>query len=243
MNASRNIRGKCLAPLALSAIVGALIVVGGAAEARITNLQINSVQSPAFGGASFGSVGQYETLTGRATGEVDPNDPLNAIITDIELAPRNSRGMVEYSMDVVITKPIDMSRGNGTVLYDVPNRGNIRSPEMNVGGSASNIGDGWLERQGYTLVDSGWEGDLTTGLRITLPVARNPDGSEITGRVRSEYILDAPASTQDVTAPPAYESISTSNAGATLTRRVHQFDAKELIPNSDWAFADCTATP
>jgi len=216
----------------------ALLGIGKPAEARITQIVISTKTSPAFGGASFGSVGQYETLTGVAFGEVDPNDPLNAVITDIQLAPRNARGMVEYSMDFSITKPVDLSRGNGTILYDVPNRGNIRSPELNVGGNATNIGDGFLERQGYTLVDSGWEGDLTTGLRITLPVPKNPDGSEIQGRVRSEYTLNAPESTQDVTAPPAYESVSTSNAGATLTKRVHQFDSKEIIPNSDWAFAD-----
>ena len=142
---------------------------------------------------SFGTVGQYETIVGRATGEVDPSDPLNAIITDVQFAPRNTNGRVEYSMDVVITKPVDMSKGNGTILHDVPNRGAIRSPEMNIGGDANNVGDGFLESQGFTLVDNGWEGDINTGLRITLPVARNPDGSDITGGVRSEYILTSPS--------------------------------------------------
>jgi hypothetical protein len=176
----------------------------------------------------------------KCIGEVDPRDARNAIITDVEFAPRNARGMVEYSTDVVITKPIDMSKGNRTVLYDVPNRGRIRSPELNVGGSATAIGDGFLESEGYTLVDSGWEGDLTSGLRIILPIAKNRNGTEITGRVRSEYILDEPTSTQDVTAPPAYEAVRLSNADATMTRRVHQDDRKEIIPNSRWSFADCS---
>ena len=114
-------------------IVAALVGIGQSADARITQVQITS-QTPAFGGMSFGTVGPYETLIGRASGEVDPNDPLNAVITDVQLAPRNSRGMVEYSMDVVITKPVDLSKGNGTILHDVPNRGAIRSPEMNIGG-------------------------------------------------------------------------------------------------------------
>ena len=227
----------------LSLLAVALLGIGHLAEARITKIVIETRISPAFGGASFGNVGQYEQLIGVAYGEVDPKDPLNAVIADIELAPRNSRGMVEYSMDFSITKPIDMSRGNGTLLYDVPNRGNIRSPELNIGGNATNVGDGFLEREGYTLVDNGWEGDLTTGLRITLPVAKHRDGREVRGRVRSEYILDAPASTQDVTAPPAYEAISTDNSKATLTRRVHQNDPRELIPNMQWAFADCTSAP
>src|SRR6202035_4407146 len=73
--------------------------------------------------------------------------------------------------------------------------------------------------------------------------AKNPDGSVISGRVRSEYILTSPASTQDLTRPPAYEAVSTSNADATLTRRVHQHDPKEAIPNSEFAFADCGVTP
>ena len=146
-------------------------------------------------------------------------------------------------MDFAITKPLDMSRGNKTLLYDVPNRGNIRSPELNVGGNATNLGDGFLQREGYTLVDSGWEGDLTTGLRINLPIAKHRDGREIRGRVRAEYILGSPATTQDVTEPPAYEAISTDNSRATLTRRVHQNDPRELIPNSQWAFADCTSVP
>lgn len=107
-------------------IAAALVGVGHPADARITQLQITS-QTPAFSGMSFGAVGPYETIIGRASGEVDPNDPLNAVITDVQLAPRNSRGMVEYSMDVVITKPVDLSKGNGTILHDVPNRGAIRS--------------------------------------------------------------------------------------------------------------------
>src|SRR5438034_297842 len=222
----------------------ALAGVGGPADARITQIQIN-YRALAFGGASFGAVGQYETLRGVAFGEVDPNDPLNEVITDIKLAPRNARGLVEYNMDFWINKPVDMTKANGTLLHDVPNRGNVRSLELNVGGAAdSNAGDGLLQRQGHTISDNGWEGDLSTGLQIRLPIARNRDGSEITNRIRTEYILNgAPASTQDLSTPPAYESASTSNAGATLTRRVHQDDVREPISNSDWAFADCSATP
>jgi hypothetical protein len=226
----------CLLPIALAGI-------GEPAEARITQIQINS-RAVAFGGASFGTVGQYETLRGVAYGEVDPNDSLNEVITDIKLAPRNARGMVEYNMDFWINKPVDMTLANGTLLHDVPNRGNVRSLEINVGGAADiNAGDGFLQRQGYTMADNGWQGDVSTGLQIRLPVARNKNGSEITGRVRAEYIVNASTSTQDVTTPPAYEAVSTGNAGATLTRRVHQDDPRESIANSDWAFADCSVTP
>ena len=227
-----------------SVLAAALAWIGEPVEARITKIQINS-RALAFGGASFGTVGQYETLRGVAFGELDPDDPLNEVITDLKLAPRNARGMVEYNMDFWINKPVDMTRANGTLLHDVPNRGRVRSLELNVGGAGdSNAGDGLLQRQGYVLSDNGWQGDVSTGLQIRLPVPRNKDGSEVTGRVRAEYILDAaPASTLDVTTPPAYEAVSTSNAGATLTRRVRQDDPKELIPASDWAFADCSTVP
>jgi hypothetical protein len=159
----------------------ALACVGQPAEARITSIQINS-RTIAYGGASFGDVGQYETLRGVAFGEVNPNDPLNDVITDIKRAPRNARGMVEYNMDFWISKPVDMTRANGTLLHDVPNRGRVRSLELNVGGAGDNTaGDGFLQRQGYTLADNGWQGDVSTGLQIRLPVARNANGNEITG--------------------------------------------------------------
>src|SRR6516162_8311345 len=212
------------------------------ADARITGITITAQTSPAFSSQSFGNAGQYEQLDGTATGEIDPHDPLNTVIQDIELAPRNSRGMVEYSMDFSILKPIDTSRGNRTILYDVVNRGNKSSPALNIGGSATDAGDGFLESEGYALVWSGWEGDITTGIRINLPIATNKDGSQIADFVRAEYILNTNAASMvDVTAPPAYSAVSTNNAGATLTRRVHQDDAKEVIDNSQWAFADCSS--
>src|SRR5947208_6883142 len=80
--------------------------VAGAANARITSVQITSTTS-AFNGASFGNVGKYENVVGVAHGEIDADDPLNAVITDVEFAPRNARGAVEYSMDFSIFKPVD----------------------------------------------------------------------------------------------------------------------------------------
>lgn len=115
-----------------------LIWAAAPADARITGLIITTATAPAFAGQSFGQVGQYEQLDGTAFGEIDPHDPLDTVIQDIELAPRNSRGMVEYSMDFSILKPIDTSRGNRTILYDVVNRGNKSSPSLNIGGSATN---------------------------------------------------------------------------------------------------------
>jgi hypothetical protein len=88
----------------------------------ITKIIIDSGQSPVFGGVSFGDAGRYEKLVGRAFGELDP--ALDAVITDIGLAPRNARGKVEYTTDFYILKPVDAMRGNQVLLFDVTNRGN-----------------------------------------------------------------------------------------------------------------------
>ena len=103
---------------------GAFACVASPSGAHITQLQVVRLESPTFGGMTFGSVGAYEKITARAFGEVDPKLPGNALITDLQFAPVNVRGMVEYSMDVVIVKPIDPSKGSGKIFYDVVNRGN-----------------------------------------------------------------------------------------------------------------------
>jgi hypothetical protein len=149
---------------AVCTLVVATLAVPAAwpAQAKITQLILKPTASPVLGGTSFGQVGQYEQLDGTAYGEVDPNDPANAVIQDIARAPRNARGMVSYSMDVSILKPINESNGNHVLLYDVVNRGNKVVPgTFNVGGTTSNpAGDGFLQKQGYSIVWSGWQGDL-----------------------------------------------------------------------------------
>src|SRR5688572_18766822 len=92
------------------------------AAAKVTRIVIEKKTSPAFDGASYGSIGQYETLVGKAYGELDPNDRRNAIITDIRLAPKNARGMVEYMTTFQIVKPVDMSKASRFMWQDVPNR-------------------------------------------------------------------------------------------------------------------------
>ena len=99
-------------PTAHWLLLGALtstsfIGMGASAEARIVRIEITSRETPTFEGRAFGEVGPYEKLRGKAYGELDPVDPRNAVIADIQLAPRNANGKVEYSMDIFILKPID----------------------------------------------------------------------------------------------------------------------------------------
>src|SRR5919108_6517880 len=185
-----------LAALAIVLILAAAHM----AEGAITHLEITRVE-PAFSGAAFGRVGTYEHVIGRAHGEVDPTQPANAIIQDIALAPRNARGRVEYSTDIEILKPTDMARGNGVLVFDVVNRGNkgglgsYNAGEVGPGNRLLKPGDGFMMRQGYTLVWFGWQADVLPGnnrLTLRVPVARNADGTSITGVVRSEIVVPAP---------------------------------------------------
>ncbi len=247
-----------------------LAATAPAAHARITRIVIDRVESPTFGGASFGAVGQFEKLVGTVYGEVNPKDPHNSIIQDIELAPRNAHGMVEYSADVYIIKPIDMSKGNGMIFYNQHNRGNkggLNTFNLNtVGGNEpantpAGAGDGFLQNMGYTLVWSGWQPDVLPGggrLTAVVPVARNKDGSDITGIVRSEIKLGPGATTAATTlnlssshftglTHASYEPVSQDNKTPladgflpTLTQRKHRDDPRVPIPNTDWSFSGCS---
>ncbi|MGD0965307.1 MAG: alpha/beta hydrolase domain-containing protein [Candidatus Acidiferrales bacterium] len=181
----------------------------------------------------------YEKLTGHAYGELDPQLPLNAIITDLELAPRNARGMVEYVATFTIIKPTDMAKASGLLLYLVPNRGRIR---LTAGQFLADA-----RKQSHVLVTSGWQADIepADGFEtLRVPVAKNPDGSSITGRVLARFSdMPADATTLPIvrggvagTADPA--SLDTSHA--TLTRRASE--SGEVVPlrGTDWAFADCS---
>ena len=101
---------------------------------------------------SFGGAGQYETYSGTIQGEVDPSDRRNAIIQDLQLAPRNARGMVEYTATFFLTKPIDMSKSSGVLFQEVPNRGG----RIDIGGRATGdvgLSSGWPDREalGFAL--------------------------------------------------------------------------------------------
>jgi hypothetical protein len=228
-------------------------------HARITRIVINRTESPTLGGASFGSVGQFEKLVGTAYGEVDPHHPLNAIIQDIELAPQNARGMVEYSTDIHIIKPIDMTKGNRTLLYSVVNRGNGGIP-FNIGVLGGNdptaAGDGFLQERGVTLVKSGWQPDVLPGnarMTMSVPIARNPDGTPITGLVRSEFMVSAPTNTLNLSSGrftglthASYPTVSNDNTTPlpdgflpTLTVRSDEPDPRIAVSNSLWAFGSC----
>src|SRR5262245_36465867 len=184
------------------------------AEARVTRIEITATESPTFGGFSWPGVGQYEKLVGKAFGEVNPHDRQNRDIVDIEFAPRNARGKVEYSFNFYILKPIDLKKGAGKMMYEPPNRGGKTWTALGrVTGGGDDPGsitapavlaNAFLMPRGFTLVWSGWEdlGTLDTlNASANFPVARfAPTPSNPTGTITG----------------PSYEYIVVGNATASV---------------------------
>ena len=207
-------------------------------------------REPFADGQAFGEVGPYERLSGRVDFAIDPDAPAFNAITDLEFAPRNADGLVEYSTDLYILKPLDLARGNRRILYDVNNRGNARALQFyndavhdNAPSAPEHAGNGFLMRRGYTVVWSGWQGDISPGggrLTMRLPVASHDD-QPVTGDVRTEFMVEEPG----VTALPlsgnpytdSYEAATSDTANCALTMREYERDARIPIPPGEWQFA------
>ena len=250
----KTILGMCARLLRLSfTLAAATIVAASVADARIVRLEILTVESPTFGGMSFGTVGTYEKILARAYGEVDPSDRRNALITDINLAPRNANGMVEYSTDVHIIKPVDMSKGSGRMFYEVVNRGNKDLDAFNRAGgnnptTAADAGTGLLMRLGYAMVWSGWEdeGLVPPGNNralARLPIARNADGSSVVEDTITEVIFDNPTGMNFTL---TYRAANLDQSQAKMLVHNHtQFVGGPLVdrvevPRSVWSYVNDT---
>jgi hypothetical protein len=236
-------------PLALLCTV---LLVCAPARARVTRIVVDETLSPAFCKGevcrSYGAGGQYEQLAGRAWGELDPNDPLNSLITDIQLV-KEPDGKARYVATWVITRPIDRSKASGMMWHEVPNRGRpvLLPPDE-------------LEHGDIGLVTA-WQGDnassragLGTAVRETmsaagnhwvqLPVVKHPDGSAVTGQVFARIINQSGAGAQPLivqTNPVPYlpESLDTSKA-TLVSREGETSDGKvrgeTRIASADWKF-------
>ncbi|MEO5697967.1 MAG: alpha/beta hydrolase domain-containing protein [Burkholderiaceae bacterium] len=249
---------------AVALLAGAL---AGTADARLVRLDITAREVVA-GGMAFGDTGAYEKLTGTAHFEVDPRDEANRQVFDLEKAPRNRRGRVEFSADAVILKPIDMKKGNRGLFFEVNNRGNkIALPMFNDTPPGSNnnnpsapadFGNGFLMRQGYVVAWVGWGADIAPGnsrLTVNFPVAAQ-HGQPITERIVTEYsdrnFGGATPFSLPLSGGPnfkSYESVSTDAVVAEAELRRRPSDSPrppsaaippgELVPASEWSFADC----
>jgi hypothetical protein len=207
-------------------------------------------REPFANGQEFPVTGAYEKLVGKIYGEVDPKHRLNKIIVNLGKAPRNRRGRVEYSGDFCILKPVDMGRGNGKIFFDAPNRGGKRivaflndAPQSNDPSSIEDTGNGFLMRQGYTIVWCGWQGDLMplpNWLALKVRVATN-GGKPIVSKVRTEIVVDERGvKSQPLSADErvmSYPAASRDKILALLTVREKSYGPRIPVPFSEWEFA------
>lgn len=221
-----------LVPLVTVVVLG-LGLVPASAEIR----KLTYERQPYDGGKAFGAVGPYELITGRLYGDVDPVDSHNREIVDLDKAPRNASGRVEYEADFILLRPVDASKANGALLHTVPNRGRVGFP------SAFHF------EQGFTMSWVAWQGDILPGdgrVLMRVPVATE-NGAPITGRVRTEHIVEETGVTSiSLGSGPytgnshdGYEAVSTNTSGARLTMREYQWQERTPVSLDAWMFAEC----
>ena len=249
--------------IALAVLTSAL--AAPSSHARVTRFVVEE-RIPFAPGTEWGTAGTYERLKGTATMEVDPADPLNAVIVNLDRAPRNARGKVEFSAPFFILKPTEMKRGNGKLWYGVNNRSNcielgfrtfpFRGTTCNVA-TAQDVGaDHPILQQGFAFVDAGWHADALpdpTGARLVpkFPIATQADGSPIVGPMRLEHVPVSDSFTRSLVTENGssslvaerrwkpYEPVTTNSGDATLTVR-DRYDAPRIpIPSNAWAFGSC----
>ena len=224
----------------VAAAVG-LISLCATAHAEVIRFEITDRQ-PFAEGKAFGEVGAYQRISGRVDFAVDPADPANRRIVDLPLAPRDELGRVTFSSDLFILAPRDLSKGNGAVFYDVNNRGNkLANRFFNDGpggNDPSDAGNGFLLRQGYTVVWSGWDGELLAGdnrLRLHAPIATDA-GRPLTGLVRYEISTDKDTQQSPINRGNhgAYRPTVRGLETATLTWRLRAADPRVPIPREQF---------
>ena len=238
----------------------------GPVTSGITRITIGD-RHPAFGGRSFGSPGAYEFVSGTAYGVLDPKAPLNAAVVDLKYAPVNARGLVEYSMEFTILKPVDPSKGNGRLIYDVMNRGHEKAlwtlnlskldPNCVTSLSAaepqclgtepadvSEPGTAFIMKRGYTVVWSGWQAEHSAGmasrpglLKANFPIAMQ-NGKPITGLSREEF-SSVPRG-PSFTELLSYPEATLDQSAASLTVRELVDDPRQPLPSASWSYIDAT---
>jgi len=215
-------------------------------HARVTKIVIDEVKPMPI--EQSGAMAT-EQVAGRAYGELDPTLPANRIINDIALV-RDADGKVRYVATFVLTKPVDTSKASGLMWHEVPNRG-LRRPNVPA------------ERAfGDMDLTSAWQGDNAgaTSVRATaevdkphwlkLPVARNADGSPVSGKVFGRIVNRSGPQSQPLivqTNPVPYKPVSLDTRESRLVSRTAESTRGEVIgeveiPASDWAWARCDAT-
>jgi hypothetical protein len=214
------------------------------ARAEVTKVTIAS-RAVVANGQPFGSVGPYEKLAGTIEFALDPANPHNKPIADLGTAARGNDGRVHFSADLYVLQPLDTARGNGTLLFEIANRGRkgilgrfnraAGSPDPTAPGD---FGDGFLMKDGYTVVWVGWQFDVEPPLlRVAAPAAH------VTGRVRFSFIPDEKRTAITPADLPNYPPATANDPTATLTVRDRNWDKPTVVPRAMWRFAEASGRP
>jgi hypothetical protein len=200
-------------------------------------------RGPYAGGISFGATGPYEVLQGAVRFGFDPHHPANAPITDIGLAPRNGRGLVEATADYRIFRPAGPGKGRRRLLVDVVNRGNsvafgsFNSSARGAGSGRGDPGNGFLMRHGFTVLQCGWQFDVAPGqgLRLHVPDAQGP----LTGKIVFTFQPNKLDRTQELFPGIHLRSLPNDleSREAVLTVREYEDDPAQVVPRDRWRFA------
>jgi Alpha/beta hydrolase domain len=215
----------------------------------IVEIKVDAVE-PFAEGQGFGEAGSYMRIKGVAKGELDPAAPENEGIVDLDKAPRNARGMVEYETDFFILRPAEPRRASGVLVYDVTNRGRkvILGRLDEAGGNADtndpksvqDVGMGFTLGRGYSLVWSGWDSGApraNNGMTARLPQALEI-GQPMVRRIRDEFHIGTRAPGKGDVVRLNYPAVSSDSRKARLTVRDRESDARTEIPADAWEFID-----
>jgi alpha/beta hydrolase family protein len=208
----------------------------------VTALEIKTC-SPFAQGTAFSDVGPYEQLDGTVYFAVDPYHPSNAGITDLPRAPRDAQGLVHCAADFRLLKPVALHYGNQRLLLDIVNRGNPTVlTNFNSAVGRQEPGNGFLMRQGYTVLWCGWQDDVPTTaelIRIHVPEAIEADGKSIAGEIAVTFQPDARMQVQILSdrmhRPHPARDLNDPNA--VLTVQDHEDAPPLTIPRQQWSFA------
>jgi hypothetical protein len=211
------------------------VLGSGPAFAEVAKVTI-ATRTPVADGQAFGTTGGYEKLVGTIEFALDPANPQNKAIADLQHAARSADGKVHFTADLFVLQPLDSARGNGTLLFEISNRGSKgmlgrfnRAPGSADPTTAAQMGDGFLMREGYTLVWVGWQFDAA-GLHVEAPPVNVP------GRPRLSFIVNDRVTETTLNDLPAYQPAPGSEADATLTVRNLFRDTPTVLPRSAWRF-------
>ena len=174
--------------------VALLALVPCLTHARVDRVEILA-RNDVLQGKEFGEAGAYEKVSGKLHFAVKPEVAPNKLIVDLDKAPRNAAGEVEFAADFYILKPKEAARSSGSVLLEIPNRGGKGLLALIQGGKGSRdpateeeFGDGFLMRRGVTVAWLGWQWDMReeAGLmRLYAPVAREREQVDAAGRKKT----------------------------------------------------------